>query len=344
VEQLIGLDVGYGFVKVTDAEEGYVFPSVVSIGHCGPSYAIRTRESVTVDDLKVIIGNQTYFVGKSAIQHSRIAFHDLSIAREENDDLRVLILASLGLFALRQGGDLNVVTGLPPGQLQLASEMEGRIKGEHVLGIFHGGEPVQVRLRVKNVQVVPQPLGTYWSHVLDIDGQVICPLGGRVGVVDIGFRTTDLAAIEHGEFLPEKSHTVAVGMNNVYRDIQSRLLTEYGIERESCYLDEAVIRGQINVAGQARDIPKLMDEPFQRLASRLMVEIVSSWNMPEFDTMLLSGGGSNALGRYLLDRVPQARAVQDPVTANSRGFPAWAHLLWGTEPRDQGRVPLPART
>lgn len=105
MEQVVGLDVGYGFVKVANTEKGYVFPSVVGIGHTRPSFAIKPSTSIMVDDLRVTIGNQTYFVGRSAIRHSRIAFRNLSITRKESDHLRVLILSSLSLLVTRQVND-----------------------------------------------------------------------------------------------------------------------------------------------------------------------------------------------------------------------------------------------
>ena len=37
MERYIGLDVGYGFVKVTDGDSGYAFPSVVGEGDLVPS-------------------------------------------------------------------------------------------------------------------------------------------------------------------------------------------------------------------------------------------------------------------------------------------------------------------
>ena len=224
---------------------------------------------------------------------------------------------------------------MPPGQLCLAEDLAALIRGEHNFTVFHGGKPEETSFHVKEVEVVPQPLGTYWSQVLDVDGEVNSSLEGRVGIVDIGFLTTDLAAIEDGEFIPEKSRTVPVGVSSAYRDIENRLVAEYGVERESYSLDEAVIRKQINVAGRAIDISKLMDEPFEQLAAKIVVEIVSSWSVPEFDTVLLGGGGSGALGRYLLAQIPQGKPVIDPVTANSRGFLAWANRLWRTGPREQ---------
>ncbi|MCG1011236.1 hypothetical protein JT739_01370 [Tepidanaerobacter sp. GT38] len=71
--QIIGIDVGYGFVKVTDGQIGYSFPSVVGEGHTKPTFSTKIGPSPAIDNLKIGIGDRLFFVGKSAIKHSR--FH-----------------------------------------------------------------------------------------------------------------------------------------------------------------------------------------------------------------------------------------------------------------------------
>ena len=61
---------------------------------------------------------------------------------------------------------------------------------------------------------------------------------------------------------------------------------------------------------------------------QLLVELVSVWQVPEFDKILISGGGGAALGKYLLPHLPQGEIVSDPMTANSIGFLNWANRLW----------------
>jgi plasmid segregation protein ParM len=71
--RLIGLDVGYGFVKVTDGRAGYSFPSVVGEGHNKPTFNVMSDQLSVVDDMKIGIDDELYFVGKSAIRHSKFA-------------------------------------------------------------------------------------------------------------------------------------------------------------------------------------------------------------------------------------------------------------------------------
>lgn len=319
----IGLDIGYGFVKVTDGESGYVFPSVVGEGHTKPVFRAEPRRPI-IDDLRVGLEKRVFFVGKAAIRHSRLAFRDLSPSRAEADDLKVLSYAALSFFSRGPVNQFEVVTGVPPGRMHLAPALADMIKGTHHLTVYRQQTPQEVSIQVSRVEVVPQPLGTYWSQALRPGGGTDEAWAGHIGIIDVGFRTTDLAAIEDAEFIPEKSKTIAVGLATAYDDIANRLLTDHSLERESHALDEAVIRGRVSVGGRTIDISPMRNEAFEHLGLKILVEITSTWRILEFDRLLLTGGGGQALSAYLLPRLPQAELVSDPITANSRGYLAWA--------------------
>jgi plasmid segregation protein ParM len=162
---------------------------------------------------------------------------------------------------------------------------------------------------------------------MDGDEATVAP-EGLTGVIDIGFRTTDLAAIEDGEYIPEKSKTLSVGMATASSDIASSLATEYGLEKESYALDGAIIRGRINLAGRTIDISDIVARALERLAANVLVEIHSHWRSTDFDNFMLTGGGGQAVSAFLLPQLSQAKLVTDPVTANCRGYLAWGNRLW----------------
>ncbi|MFY9473978.1 MAG: hypothetical protein WBJ30_00220 [Tepidanaerobacteraceae bacterium] len=99
--QLIGIDVGYGFVKVTDGQVGYSFPSVVGEGHTKPTFSMKIGTSPAIDQLRIGIGDRLFFVGKSAIKHSRFAYRDLSYTRSISDDLEILFFQRFKSFYQR---------------------------------------------------------------------------------------------------------------------------------------------------------------------------------------------------------------------------------------------------
>lgn len=329
MSQVVGLDLGYGFVKVTDGDSGFVFPSVVGEGHNKPIFRPEAQQAPDLNHLRVGLGDRVFFVGKAAIRHSRLPFRDLSPTRAEGTDFEVLLLAGLSLFCSGATNKFHVVTGVPPGHMHLAPLLAGTLKQQRRLTLYDRDQPREAEIEVDQIEVVPQPLGTFWSRAFDQWGQPVeARWEGRVGVLDVGFRTTDLAAVEDGEFVPEKSRTIAVGLATAYAEIAEHLLTRYGLERETHALDEAVITGKVRVAGREVDITDIRNQAFRALASKVLVEVQSTWRVLEFDRLLLSGGGGQALSGYLLPQLPHAELVPDPVTANCRGYLAWARRLW----------------
>lgn len=328
--KLIGLDVGYGFVKVTDGKTGYSFPSVVGEGHNKPTFNVMADGLSVVDNLKIGIEDELYFVGKSAIKHSKFAHRDLSYTRAISDDLETLFFSALSPFCSDSVNRFRVITGLPVERMHLAEDLANRVEGEKVITIYSEDKPQQVKVDIDAVEVVPQPLGTYWSVYLDALGKITETLEGRTGIIDVGFRTTDLAAVEDSEYIPEKSKTVPMGLVTAYGDIASYLATTYGLEKESYDLDSIVIRGKISVAGEIIDITDIINNAFKKLAVNILVTVNSNWKTTDFDKLVLSGGGGQAVSTYVLPKLSQAQLTSEPITANCRGYLSWANRYWGS--------------
>jgi len=324
----IGLDVGYGFVKVTDGDSGYAFPSVVGEGDLTPELSTGYRKAQRIADLRIGVDGQHYFVGKLAIRRSNLAYRGLSASRTEGDDLRILSLCGLSLFCSEPTNVFNVVTGLPTGRMHLRDTLTSQLVKNHSVSLLSNGKIREISIVIEKLDVVPQPLGTFWSETLDSWGQIKNPMHGRVGILDVGFKTTDLVTIDDGDFVPERSHTLPVGFSNAYSDLSDYLITEYGLEKQSYTLDEAFINGTINIAGKTIDISDLRDKSYSTVATKIMVDLMSVWAIPEFHKIFITGGGGAALGSYILPSLVQGQIVNDAVTANSVGFLNWANRLW----------------
>ncbi len=327
--KLVGLDVGYGFVKATDGDSGYSFPSVVGEGHTRQTYSLRNGQTPMINDLKIEMDQKLYFVGKAAIRHSKFVYRDLSYTRNIGDDYEILFYSALGLFSSSRTNEFKIVTGLPVERMHLAKDLENRVKGEKTVKLPRGREIEDTKVfYVSDIEIVPQPLGSYWSQLLSLEGEDVANSPELTGIIDIGFRTTDLAAIENGEYMPEKSKSLPVGLSKAYKEISTSLSTEYGLEKENYTLDSAVINGKINISGQTLDITNIVTNAFEKLATNILVEINSLWKCSDFDSLILTGGGGQAISSYMLPQLPQGRLATDPITANCRGYLAWGSRLW----------------
>lgn len=323
---LVGVDVGYGFVKASDAASGFSFPSIVSEGHTKPVFRAVKREWPVVDDLRIEIDQDLYFVGKAALRHSPLAYRDLSYSRTIGEGFGVLLFSALSLFCRKKHNVFRLVTGLPVERMHMADRLYLQLKGEHTIGIHHEGSTREVEITMADIQIVPQPLGAYWSQTLDASEGAAGHQEELTGVVDVGFRTTDLAAVDSGEYVPEKSKTLPIGLSTAYQEIGSRLATEYGLEIESYALDSAMIRQSVTISGQTVDISHIVAPACERLAASIMIQLNSHWRSADFSKILLTGGGGQAVSQYL--DLPHVQLVEDPITANCLGYLAWGRQIW----------------
>jgi plasmid segregation protein ParM len=334
----IGIDVGYGFVKVTDGQSGYSFPSVVGEGHTKSTFSIRPNQPM-LEELRINIGKGLNFVGKAAIKHSKFVFRDLSYTRSIGDDFEILFFSALSLFCNESRNDFNIVTGLPVERMHSHDDLVKRIRGSRNIVVYRNDRPVNITVNIHEAQIVPQPLGAYWSQFIFHSDQEF-PLHdeGRIAVIDVGFKTTDLAAIEGSEYIPQKSKTVTVGLAEAYSNISSSLAKEFGLEKESHALDAIVIKRSVSVAGQVFDISQIVDHAFEKLATNVLVEVNSLWRLQDFDTLLLSGGGGQSLARHMTLQLPRLKLVSDPITANCRGYLAWGNQIWDAKTEEDAAV------
>jgi len=327
--KLIGLDVGYGFVKATDGVDGYSFPSVVGDGNKnGLTYRISPQKGKRrmVDNLQIIYNDRQYYIGTPAIRHSNYIARDISLARDFGAEYEVLFYGALSLFSDQKDNNFRVVTGLPPERMHLAPELTQRMLGERAITVVDSGRKEQIKITVDDLEVVPQPLGTYWAEFFEAESEK--SPRGRVGILDIGFGTSDFVAIEDEEYLPMKSRTVNIGTSSAYREISNALFAAYGVMKEIHALDEVVISKTVKVSGEVHDVTHILEEAFERLASKLFIEINSTWLVKDFDCLLFTGGGSHAVRKHLRPRLPHSTQIVEPFTANSRGYLLWATHKW----------------
>lgn len=326
--KLIGLDVGYGFVKITDGTLGYSFPSVIGDATISTQTLSFKKDLSKINNLRIMYDNKAYHIGDSAIRHSNYLYRDLSISRSFGNDFEILFLTALSLFSDEFENQFKVVTGLPPHRMHLANGIKDLVKGEHMFYIFENGQYKKTRLEVIDIDIIPQPIGTFWYEYGQYIEEGKNLAHNKIGVIDIGFSTSDFAVIEDQEYIPEKSVTIPIGMSNAYKEISKILFTEFGIEKESHSLDEAIIKGKIKKAGEIHDITNIIDNCLEKLSRNILIEINSNWTIDEFDKIIFTGGGGQALGKFLVPEFEQGIVVEDAFAANSKGYFNWAAYKW----------------
>ena len=321
----VGLDVGYGFVKVTDGSVGYSFPSVIG-DRSLDTFQIDIRMNRTpVDNMQIKYKGKFYNVGKAAIKHSNYLYRDLSLARNYGNNFEIMFLMALSLLCNKNENEMRVVTGLPPQYMHMAEVAKNSLVGDHEITVMRDNKFQDMEITLADLDIVPQPLGTFWSeHLTQGQSGYDVTEGLKVGVIDIGFGTTDLAIIEDGEYIHEKSLTLPIGMSAVYKEISSEIFKKYGINKEAHSLDQVVIKRRIRIANKEEDISEFLNVSYNKIAENIIVETISNWKYRELDQIIITGGGSHELGKLFLQYFPQGVLAKEPFTANSRGYLAWA--------------------
>ncbi|MFO0753588.1 MAG: ParM/StbA family protein [Thermodesulfovibrionales bacterium] len=313
----LGLDIGYSATKGVWEGGHFTFPSVVGYAK---DLNFSLREGKASPEEEVEYNDKRFFVGE------RAQLSDFSLPLKTRDWIESDIYAALMISALKRfmkGVELSeiekviIVTGLP------VNYMRDREKAEQVvLRVFSTLRIDPGRVRVN---VIPQPFGAFFHFFFDNDGAVNrnAPAARRFGVLDIGHGTTDWILVENARtYLEKASGSVPIGTHTVYDMLCTALLNEYGLDHFTAADAETCIRSkQLKVAGQVRDVSRLVSAVLEQVGLRIAGTVKSKWSSEgAIDFLLLEGGGAELLHHHLSSIAPVTFKAEDPRMANARGY------------------------
>ncbi len=322
---LVALDVGFGYTKTVTAGGVDVCPSVVGewtpgafrVGaDLGDGRDARVPEAVAFE-------GRTYVVGERALRVAHRRFVGLSREWMAQPTFRVLALAALHRVLGESGQAATVVTGLPVEDVEPHGDTVRRqLEGPHELRLEPEGRRWAVT--IEGVHVLPQPLGTVLAQCLDARGQLWEPaaLDARLGVLDVGFRTTDYFTLEGLEVLPARCLTRNTGMADLLLDLAREVYRRWGLEVDPHALDEAALRGVLRVGGREVRLGPILDPWLDRHAEAILAHARMLWGdqARELGRLWITGGGGALLGSRLTGLAPQAEVVRHARLQNAVGY------------------------
>ncbi len=323
VSKNVGVDVGYGFVKVTDGDKEFVFPSVIGAGFRPAYRSDLANRSSLVDNLALTVDGRRYFVGSLAVRQSEVASRSLDPEREAGPGVRLLTLAALALYTPFDSQTFNVVTGLPTwGFARHRDAWTRLLKGTHKVKVLGPREDKEKSITIDQVRVVPQPLGTLYHRAMNSVGRVEQKdlAQSRVGLVDVGFLTTDLVMVDGMEFIERRSMSTTTALWTAWSMVAEAVRHEFGVVLANYELDRVMSEGRIRIRSAVHDLGDLCREALSWVAAKVVDEVVSLWDVRTLDTVLLTGGGAKALAEWLLPALGNAQLVDDAQLANARGY------------------------
>lgn len=300
--EIIGLDIGFGFSKITNGSDFLTFKSII-----GDAVNVQFRETIDAENqplsLHTILDGRSYFVGDLAERQSNTRYFTLDQKQFFGNSAKTLALTALS-HLVAPNESAKVVTGLPIRYLrQHKKPLEQLLLGEHVVTTVDDREDQhEVVLNIEEVRVVPQPFGSVFGLLLNDRGNV----GDsqyrkeKVGVIDVGFCTSDYTISDRTRYLERGSQTSDLGIATAFRRIAAELEEQSEIDVPLYRLYDAVDRGSIRIRGKTIDISSLSEKAFKDLATGIANEVERLWAEDwDIDVILIAGGGGAVLSPYL---------------------------------------------
>ncbi len=194
-----------------------------------------------------------------------------------------------------------------------------------------------VTLLVRDVRTLAQPVGAFFAWGLDDRGRWTRGKDGlraAVGVLDIGFNTLDLFAVERAEIAARYTDGDTLGMRRAAEHLIQAVDEAHDMSL-SLYEADAHIRAANPVLYTAQgevDLRPLVRQALSRAASGILsfVQQPDKWggNGRQFAHLLLAGGGAEALRIQLRDQFPRGYVLPNPVAANAIGMARYARRVF----------------
>jgi len=225
--------------------------------------------------------------------------------------------------------EVTVVTGVPTSdyaQSEALSALQKAFKGDHNVTV----NGITLNIRVKDLIVLPQPLGTIIDVISDEEGNMIenSITNANVGVVDVGGGTVLIDALRKMNMAEDRRNQLQRGAFTLYEAIQKELVSQgYSINE---YETESVVRAgnererylwspdgnqTINITDTVMKQRKLFT---RNIASSVKTTYKATDRM---QTIFITGGAANLLVKdEFLKEIKEAKFVEDSELANVRGF------------------------
>ncbi|MFW5962363.1 MAG: hypothetical protein ACOCQR_01995 [bacterium] len=339
----IGLDLGYSYTKIVgDNNKKTIFPSFAvesstsvfqSTGVMVEKKPFNSKQALR--NLQVTYNGVDYYVGRSALNQSRNADSLLTSGRVGTEQELILGLTAIALIS--SSDDISVdglMLGLPISEMNmLGNKLKTMYSGIHSVKLtnIQNGQSVEKKIYIDDVRVIQQSVAALYSEVFDLKGKPKTDkrrpeLREEVGIIDIGYRTTDFVVAEQLSLKNHLSDTLEIGISNVHEEVRRVLKQKYNFERNLSQIEKYVQKKKIVLDGRNIDLTRNINDAKKAVASQIATEIKNSWrdDVREFSTILLVGGGSVALGASLIQEfTAQAEVIDDAQMANAKGYLAF---------------------
>jgi len=328
----VGLDIGYGVVKVVTDDTSLAFPSVM-----GHAREIKFQQEVIQQKYpgdQITDDESTWFVGDLAL--AQLPPGELLRLRGRTANEKTMgntfrqRLAKVAIGKLVQGVwgrdvvHLRISTGLPVDHMRDAAELKEALLGQHLIKT----DSCEVIANVTEVIVMPQPYGSAYSQMLTPTGEInVYHTYMRTGIVDVGTYTVDIALDDDGEFVDSESGSVEGGVYTAQERISVMLERNYREKMPYKIIEHVLRTGIFTASGTPIDYSNEVEEALSPLRSATLNLMSEKWQRgTTVDVIYLSGGGAELVYEQVVEAYPQTKLVPEAQMANARGYLYYANF------------------
>lgn len=325
----IGLDLGYGYTKgVNESGKEVLLPSLVCDGYNRTlSGLFGAGVSSVKDNLHLVIsdgGTYELFVGDLARREGR----NVSFAFDENkithQATRGLLAAAGFLLFPEIHTPVHIVTGLPLEQFVHKKDEFKQMLSKFNVTVRHKDATDSKRVSFSKATVFPQAAGAVYHAVWDERNKYLTK-GSYLGLVDIGFKTTDFITFLMEDRLvlrEDLSGTINAGISVIQAMADKLFTAKTGSKLDVPELMRLVDSGRLMFKGKEIDFSLELEDAKQELSNNIKDRLKATWGnkLNFFNNVFLAGGGAVTLEHIMCDLHPNTITIKSPQFANAKGF------------------------
>lgn len=222
--------------------------------------------------------------------------------------------------------EVNVVTGVPTNEFneEEVKSIMNVLKADHNITI--NGE--RLNIRVNEVKVLPQPVGTIYNEMLDIKGNIEKEDFEQqtIAVADCGGGTVLVDTLNDMNLSDTRRIQEEIGAHTLYDDIIANCIKE-GITLRKNDIED-ILRTQTGKyfykqnIDESFEITKIVNRSIQKYTDDIINTVGSALKgTSNIDVHFFTGGGANLINqKQVLNRYKRAYFIKDSETANVKGF------------------------
>ena len=330
---LVAHDGGFSAVKIKDDQEHRAsFPSVTGSPIQRSNFELEANGITMIEN-----GGTLYPVGETALMHSSYATGSRDSAWVTSNQWMRLFKAGLSELFTAPYTKVKMVTGLPVYDWEdYKDKVRDNLVGEVA---FHRLGRERQLVNIEDCVVTTQPYGSLIAKGMDVNGRSLHNVwsDGYVGVADIGGHTVNFLTVNALREIERLTSSDEFGLLAALDSVRDSIRHDLKrLNPDTHEVSEWLAQGWFKYQGERVDIQKYAQPYMLPLIEIIMGRINAAW--PEsgrFDAVLLTGGGSSALGRYLKARMSGSFAnvhvMEDARWGNVEGYLRLARRMWGKD-------------